>query len=336
MNKNVVGIILGLSMLSGGLTSCQSLDTQSNVSSFSATEGAETALADPSSVAELEQVIYRQVNQYRQSRKLPPLKLNSYVSQYARIHSEQMASGTVDFSHDGFAKRVKAIGETISYQQAAENIAVNKGYQEPATVAVDGWIKSSGHRKNMEGKFDVTGIGIAKNADGEYYFTQIFLKEPSPAASNLPVKLDEQNPLTKSVASSLNDTFLVTIEEEVHQQINRYRLSRSLPPLRLDAQISHEARLYSQQMASGKATFSHKGIEKRFKKVEQIISYRKAAENLALNKGYQDPGTIAVEGWLKSPGHRKNIEGQFNLTGIGVAKNLKGEYYLTQFFILEK
>ncbi|MCU0536954.1 MAG: CAP domain-containing protein [Hydrococcus sp. Prado102] len=335
--SNLTAILVGLMMLSGGLASCKSLDIQNNVSSFPATESAETALVDPSSVAELERAIYQQVNQYRQSRKLPPLKLNSYVSQYARIHSEQMASGTVAFSHDGFDERIKAIGETISYQQAAENIAVNKGYQDPAKVAVDGWIESSGHRKNMEGKFDVTGIGIAKNADGEYYFTQIFLKEPSTTASNLPVKLP-QSPLPKSTTSPLDGdgTFLITIEQKVHQQINRYRLSRNLPPLRLDAQLSHEARLYSQQMAQGKATFSHKGIEKRFKKVEQIIPYRKAAENLALNKGYQDPGMVAVEGWLKSPGHRKNIEGQFNLTGIGVAKNLKGEYYLTQFFILEK
>jgi uncharacterized protein YkwD len=336
MNKNLSIILLGLMMLSGGLASCQSLDAQ-NDSSLLANEDIKSTLVESNSIAALEQAIFQQVNQYRQSRKLPPLKLNSYVSQYARIHSEQMASGAVDFSHDGFDERVKTIGETISYQQAAENIAVNKGYQDPTKVAVDGWIKSSGHRKNMEGKFDLTGIGIAKNADGEYYFTQIFLKEPATSASNIPV-IDKESALLKGTVSPLDgsDPFLITIEQEVHEDINRYRLSRNLPPLRLDAQISYEARQYSQQMAQKKATFSHKGIEKRFKKVEQITPYRKAAENLALNKGYQDPGMAAVEGWLKSPGHRKNIEGQFNLTGIGVAKNLEGEYYLTQFFILEK
>jgi uncharacterized protein YkwD len=30
------------------------------------------------------------------------------------------------------------------------------------------------------------------------------------------------------------------------------------------------------------------------------------------------------------------MEGNFNVTGIGVAKNDKGEYYFTQLFILER
>jgi uncharacterized protein YkwD len=39
--------------------------------------------------------------------------------------------------------------------------------------AVDGWIKSDGHRKNMEGQFLIlTGTGL-RNAKGEYYFTQL-------------------------------------------------------------------------------------------------------------------------------------------------------------------
>jgi uncharacterized protein YkwD len=84
-----------------------------------------------------------------------------------------MAKGNVSFGHDGFSQRVKAIG--IPYKKAAENVAFNQGYTDPATVAVKGWIKSDGHRKNMEGDFDLTGIGIAQNARGEYFFTQIFV-----------------------------------------------------------------------------------------------------------------------------------------------------------------
>jgi len=41
---------------------------------------------------------------------------------------------------------------------------------------VQGWLKSPGHRKNIKGDFDVTGIGVSKNAQGDYYFTQIFIK----------------------------------------------------------------------------------------------------------------------------------------------------------------
>lgn len=52
----------------------------------------------------------------------------------------------------------------------------NQGYSEEATAAVQGWIKSTGHRQNMEGNFNLTGIGVATNAKGQYYFTQMFIR----------------------------------------------------------------------------------------------------------------------------------------------------------------
>ncbi len=132
-----------------------------------------TTLAS-SSIADLEKAVNQQINQYRASKKLPPLTVDSRITQQARIHSENMASGKVKFSHDGFEGRAKAIA--IPYQSVAENVAYNMGFSDPVRNAVDGWIKSDGHRKNMEGQFNLTGIGIAKNAKGEYYFTQLFVR----------------------------------------------------------------------------------------------------------------------------------------------------------------
>ncbi|MFM9266128.1 CAP domain-containing protein [Tychonema sp. BBK16] len=127
-----------------------------------------------SSIADLEKATHEQINKYRVSKKLPPLSVDPRISQIARIHSENMASGKVKFSHDGFEGRAKAI--TVPYQSFAENVAYNMGFSDPVRNAVDGWIKSDGHRKNMEGQFNLTGIGIAKNAKGEYYFTQLFVR----------------------------------------------------------------------------------------------------------------------------------------------------------------
>jgi uncharacterized protein YkwD len=322
MGRKLARIIVAIALLNVGLASCQSLPSTSS--------NDEVALAEPSSLATLEQAIYQQINQYRASRKLTPLKLDPRISQYARIHSERMASETVLFSHAGFEERTQAIGDAIPYQQVAENIAVNKGNPDPVKVAVQGWIKSSGHRQNIEGQFDLTGIGIAKNALGEYYFTQIFLKE-RPQAKSLPIKSEPK--ATKTNPSPLNASFLVSLEREAYRQVNQYRASRNLVALKLDPRLSQEARLYSQQMAQGKAPFSHQGIEKRFKQVEKILPYRKAAENLAVNKGYLDPVTTAVQGWINSSGHRKAMEGEYDVTGIGIAQNPKGEYYFTQFFL---
>ncbi|MEG4217619.1 CAP domain-containing protein [Microcoleus sp. Pol14C6] len=126
-----------------------------------------------SAITDLEKAVNQQINQYRASKKLPPLSIDPRITQIARIHSEDMAKGKVSFSHDGFEARAKAI--TIPYKSVAENLAYNFGYRDPVRNAVEGWIKSDGHRKNMEGQFNVTGIGIAKNAKGEYYFTQLFV-----------------------------------------------------------------------------------------------------------------------------------------------------------------
>ncbi|MEG4274765.1 CAP domain-containing protein [Microcoleus sp. M2_B4] len=127
-----------------------------------------------SAITDLEKAVNQQINQYRASKKLPPLSIDPQISQVARIHSENMANGKVRFSHDGFEGRAKAV--TIPYKSVAENLAYNFGYSDPVRNAVEGWIKSDGHRKNMEGQFNVTGIGVAKNAKGEYYFTQLFVR----------------------------------------------------------------------------------------------------------------------------------------------------------------
>ncbi len=138
---------------------------------------------------------------------------------------------------------------------------------------------------------------------------------------------------TSSKAATASTIRPTSLEQSVHQQINQYRASHNLPPLTLDPRISEQARLHSRAMANGKVPFGHGGFEQRIQTINRVIPYRSAAENVAFNKGYSNPVQQAVEGWIKSPGHRINIEGQYNLTGIGVVKNAKGEYYFTQIFI---
>lgn len=124
----------------------------------------------------IELATYDLVNKYRQSRSLAPLVADPDISAQAKAHSEYMArSGNM--SHDGFKDRVALVSKTIVYRSAAENVAVNAGYGQPDLVAVKGWIESPGHQHNMVGQYDLTGIGVAKNAKGEYYFTQIFIRK---------------------------------------------------------------------------------------------------------------------------------------------------------------
>ncbi|MFO8040155.1 MAG: CAP domain-containing protein [Sodalinema sp.] len=124
----------------------------------------------------LEVAAHEQVNAYRQRQGLSPLELDERVSAIARRHSQDMASGEVPFSHDGVQERYEAIGDLISYRQVAENVAYNFGHSDPVQQAVDGWIESPGHERNMTGDYERTGMGIAVNDEGEYYFTQLFVR----------------------------------------------------------------------------------------------------------------------------------------------------------------
>ena len=54
-----------------------------------------------------------------------------------------------------------------------ENVAVGN---MTAQSAVDGWLKSTEHRQNIEGNFRFTGIGVARNQQNQLYFTQIFAR----------------------------------------------------------------------------------------------------------------------------------------------------------------
>lgn len=140
--------------------------------------GRSTALpmAQVPQLEELERLTHQKVNEHRASKNLPALKQDSRITAQCRRHSQSMAKGAVPMGHAGFEARAQVIGQGIPYQTIAENVAFNSGYAHPELEAVKGWIKSDGHRQNMEGDYTLTGIGIASNPKGEYYFTQIFVR----------------------------------------------------------------------------------------------------------------------------------------------------------------
>jgi uncharacterized protein YkwD len=135
-----------------------------------------TRIAAAPSTSGLEQSVYTQINQYRTSQGLSPLTLDARIAQQARTHSQNMAAGRVSFGHQGFQQRVQVIAQAIPVAGAAENVAYNQGSTNPAGQAVQSWLQSSGHRGNILGSYNLTGVGVAKSSNGRYYFTQIFIR----------------------------------------------------------------------------------------------------------------------------------------------------------------
>jgi len=133
----------------------------------------------------LEQESFFLVNQYRNENKLPPFQWSDAIAKVARGHSKDMASGDVDFGHDGFGERVTHLKTVmIGLTGAGENVLKTDDPDQIARRAVDLWLKSPHHLKNIRGDFNYSGMGIWKSEDGFIYFTQIFVKtEPEAQAA---------------------------------------------------------------------------------------------------------------------------------------------------------
>ncbi|MBF2005302.1 MAG: CAP domain-containing protein [Chlorogloeopsis fritschii C42_A2020_084] len=173
IRQSAFGIASGVLFLASGLTTAYALSLTSALKK--STLSCQISLPANFKTADLEKSVFHQINNYRVSLGLPKLTLDEKMTEQARIHSQNMANGAVPFSHEGFERRVKAIA--ISYKSAAENLAYNQGYSDPATEAINGWLNSSEHLPNIKGDYNFTGVGVAVNSKGEVYLTQIFLND---------------------------------------------------------------------------------------------------------------------------------------------------------------
>jgi uncharacterized protein YkwD len=119
------------------------------------------------------------------------------------------------------------------------------------------------------------------------------------------------------------------METSILQYVNEDRQLHGLTPLQMNALESSLASKHSQDMASGRVGFGHEGFNSRARTIQKSLGGIAFGENVAY--GLMTAREV-VNGWLNSPAHKKNIEGNFIFTGIGYARNKKGEIYFTQIF----
>lgn len=127
----------------------------------------------------LEKKAFGLINENRIARGLKRLKWSNKAAKLARHHSQNMAKYSF-FSHVGKNGRLideRAVDFGIKKWQAiGENIAYNKGFENPAEFAVQRWMLSSTHKNNLlDRRWKESGIGVGITEDGMYFFTQVFL-----------------------------------------------------------------------------------------------------------------------------------------------------------------
>ena len=131
---------------------------------------AENLITPTTKAIELE--ILELINDHRLSLGLSTLKDLKVVKSVAYSHTDYMVDNNV-VSHDNFYKRSTYLKEHAAAQKVSENVAY--GYTSAQSV-VSAWIKSEGHKANIEGDFTNFDVSAEQNDEGKWYYTNIFIK----------------------------------------------------------------------------------------------------------------------------------------------------------------
>jgi uncharacterized protein YkwD len=132
--------------------------------------------ASPGKYGATEARIFDLINAERQRQGLPALVYNARLDRMAKIQAENMAYFQ-KMAHTIAESELPTLGDRARYVaypfgRLAENVAM--GYPN-AETAVQGWMNSSGHRRNiLDSGVEETGIGIARSSAGGLYYCQVF------------------------------------------------------------------------------------------------------------------------------------------------------------------
>lgn len=120
-----------------------------------------------------EQEVLDLTNAERKKEQLPPLQFNAKLAEAARAHVMNMAKQEkLDHELDGKSMSDRLKDVSYHFGHAGENIAWK---QPDAKKAIKSWMGSEGHRQNiLSTDYTESGVGIAKSANGDRYWVQVF------------------------------------------------------------------------------------------------------------------------------------------------------------------
>lgn len=129
---------------------------------------------------------------------------------------------------------------------------------------------------------------------------------------------------------------IAKVETAIIDLTNAFRRENRLGEVRANARLTEVARAFAEHLARTE-TFSHSadGRTPAERVKRSGYAFCLVAENLSLNldsRGFETRqlATDAVEGWKRSPGHRKNLLTQHvTEIGVGVARSPTKEQYLS-------
>ena len=126
--------------------------------------------APPAKLIEIQ--ILELLNNHRISVGLNPLQNHDIIKSIAFTHTDYMIE-VDNVSHDNFFQRKNSLETHANATRVSENVAY--AFSSAQSV-VNAWINSEGHRANIEGDFTDFDISAEQDEDGDWYYTNIFIK----------------------------------------------------------------------------------------------------------------------------------------------------------------
>ncbi|WP_299550756.1 CAP domain-containing protein [Seonamhaeicola sp.] len=123
-----------------------------------------------------------------------------------------------------------------------------------------------------------------------------------------------------------------SMANEILQLVNAHRKSIGKQALSFNTlanALAHEHTLYM----IGQRDISHDDFDERADRLFDEENASQVGENVAYG---QPSAQVVMNAWLNSPGHRRNIEGDFTHIGIAVIQDESGTYYFTQLFLKKR
>jgi uncharacterized protein YkwD len=119
------------------------------------------------------------VNKERAKANLPELKPHPLLFKAARAHSANMAKQRkMEHILDGKKPSERVEGTGYNWGKVRENLLTADMPDVPMEKIVQAWMDSKDHRVNiLANDITETGLGIARNAKGEVYYTQVFARQ---------------------------------------------------------------------------------------------------------------------------------------------------------------
>ena len=140
---------------------------------------------------------------------------------------------------------------------------------------------------------------------------------------------DSESVSTPTVTETQKSYSHDSIELELLDLVNTYRVDNNLSPLEIIEHISYKSEEHNSYMIATNSV-NHDGFTERKTNLQQVLGAYRVGENVAF--GFSTP-QAALNAWIASTGHNANLEGDYTHYGISIRMDQEGRKYYTNMFI---